>query len=301
MNYLITGGAGFIGGHLAFKLSKKKENKIYVIDLSNKIKKVKKINNVNYISGDISKIAVFKKIKAKINIAYHFAAQTSNQVGEENPRLNYNSNVLGTQNFYLWAIKNKPQKCYFASSMAIYGQNCQNKKENVLCEPHSNYGISKLTGELIFKMLNKHKINFVIFRLFNVYGPGQDLNNLKQGMLSIYIAQALKNNFINVTGSVNRIRDFIYIDDVISLLVSKKIKNNNIYNIGLGKKVSVEKAINLIKQYFKKDFKIFLKKSSPGDIFQSYANIDKLKYLKYRFKVDLKIGIKKTIDSFKNN
>jgi UDP-glucose 4-epimerase len=299
MNYLITGGAGFIGNHLAFKLSKKKINKVYVIDLSSKIKKIKKISNVSYISGDISNKAVFKKIKAKINIAYHLAAQTSNQVGEENPSLNYNTNVLGTQNFYLWAINNKPQKCYFASSMSIYGQDCQNKKEKSLCEPHSNYGISKLTGELIFKMLNKYKINYVIFRLFNVYGPGQDLNNLKQGMLSIYIAQALKNDFINVTGSLNRIRDFIYIDDVISLFISKKIKNNNIYNIGLGKKVSVSKAINLINQYFNKDLKIFLKKNSPGDIFKSYANIDKLKYLNYKFKVDLKVGIKKTIDSFK--
>ena len=245
-------------------------------------------------------MSVFKKIKTKINIAYHFAAQTSNQVGEENPDLNYNANVLGTQNFYLWAINNKPQKCYFASSMAIYGQNCQNKKESSLCEPHSNYGISKLMGELIFKMLNKHKIDYIIFRLFNVYGPGQDLNNLKQGMLSIYIAQALKNDFINVTGSLDRVRDFIYIDDVISLFISKKIKNNNIYNVGLGKKVSVKKAISLIKKCFNKYFRIIIKKNSPGDILKSYANIDKLKYLNYKFKVDLEVGIKKTIDSFKN-
>tara|TARA_B100000767_G_scaffold111011_1_gene106184 strand:+ start:412 stop:1323 length:912 start_codon:yes stop_codon:yes gene_type:complete len=300
MNYLITGGAGFIGSHLASSLSANKNNKIWIIDLSKQIKKIKKIKGIVYISGDISKLEVFKKVKTKIDIAYHLAAQTSNQVGEEQPILNLKSNILGTQNFYSWALENKPSKCFFTSSMAVYGQDCQNKKENSVCEPHSNYGISKLTGEMIFKMLGKHNIKYTIFRLFNVYGPGQDLSNLKQGMLSIYISQALKSNVINITGSLDRIRDFVYIEDVISLLISKKIKDNTIYNIGLGKIIKVDKAIKLIKKYFKKNFIIKIKKNSAGDIFKSYANIDKLKSINFKFKFDLQKGIKKTLNNYFN-
>ncbi len=293
MNYLITGGAGFIGHALVEKLSRKKNNKILVIDFQKKIKNIIKVKNVRYIAGNIENIKTFKKIKLKIDIAYHFAAQTSAQIGEEKPVKNFQSNVVGTNNFISWAILNKPKICYFSSSMAVYGNKCKNQKENYNCEPVSNYGLSKFIGEILFKKLKKKKINYCILRLFNVYGPGQDLKNLKQGMISIYIAQAIKGNVIKVSGSLSRSRDFIYLDDLISLLTSKKLEKNQTYNVGLGKSVSVRKIINLIKLNLKKKIKVIKIQNSPGDIFHSYANISKLKKIKFYPKISIEEGIKK--------
>jgi UDP-glucose 4-epimerase len=299
MNFLITGGAGFIGNSLVGRLSKNRKNKIFVIDLKKKINKLKKVKNVKYIEGDISNLKTFDKIKSRIDVVYHLAAQTSVQIGEERPELNFKSNIIGTYNFYLWAKNNRPKVCYFASSMGVYGNDCENKKENDICEPYSNYGISKLIGETFLKKLIEEKINYIILRLFNIYGPGQDLKNLKQGMISIYLAQALMGNTINVTGSLRRTRDFVYIDDLINIITSKKLIRNQIYNIGWGEPIKVKKVIELIQDNINKKLKIKVKKQSAGDIFNSFGNIQKLKKIKLQPKVILSEGIKKMIKKLK--
>ena len=299
MNFLITGGAGFIGNNLVERLSKNRNNKIFVIDLKKKISKLKKVKNVKYIEGDVSNFKTFRGIKPRIDVAYHLAAQTSVQIGEERPELNFKSNIIGTYNFYLWAKNNKPKVCYFASSMGVYGNDCENKKENDICEPYSNYGISKLIGETFLKKLSEDKVNYIVLRLFNIYGPGQDLKNLKQGMISIYLAQSLIGNTINVTGSLQRTRDFVYIDDLINIMTSKKLIRNQVYNIGFGKPIKVKKVIYFIQDNTNKKLKINVRKHSAGDIFNSYGNIQKIKKIKLQPKIILSEGIKKMIKKLK--
>ena len=103
----------------------------------------------------------------------------------------------------------------FASSQSVYG-NVDDiaVSEKYKVNPLSCYGNSKLSSENYLKIF-KDKLPYVIFRINNVYGYGQDLDNLKQGMVSIYLAQALKNNKIIVKGSLDRFRDFVHIDDVV--------------------------------------------------------------------------------------
>ena len=110
--------------------------------------------------------------------------------------------------------------------MSVYGENAENVKETDDCKPVSFYGISKLAGEKILLKLKAYKIKIFIFRLFNVYGPGQNYKNLLQGMLSIYLAQAYKTKKVKVTGSLKRFRDFVFIDDVVNILT----KNLKYYN-----------------------------------------------------------------------
>ena len=297
MNYLITGGGGFIGNTLAEYLSKNKKNHIIIIDLKSKIKNIK---NIKYLKGDIHDYKTFEKIKKKIDIAYHFAAQTSAQIGEEDPKVNFKTNVVGTYNFVTWALKNKPKKCYFSSSMAVYGLFCKNVTEGDFCEPVSNYGVSKLMGEMFIKQLKKKNISFTILRLFNIYGPGQDLENLKQGMISIYLAQVLKNNKIDITGSLDRTRDFLYIDDLIKILITKKLRKNETYNVGFGKPIKVRRVIELIEKNLKKKIATNVREKSEGDIFNSHANIDKLRKLNLVPKINIKKGIKKFLKEIKS-
>ena len=134
--------------------------------------------------------------------------------------------------------------------------------------------------------------------MFNVYGPGQDLSNLRQGMVSIYLAQALKNKKITVKGSLNRIRDFIYIDDVVKIWV--KSLNDNIYNqtinLSTGEPTSVKKLLSEIRLLIP-GTKIIKASSTRGDQFRAVGNSKKLnKIFKYKF-TPLRTGLSEFLKS----
>lgn len=296
MNILITGGAGFIGTKLASKL---KKNKIYILDFPSKIKKKRKyLKNCNLVPGDIRNKNVFSKIKNRIDIVYHLAALCSTEMSEKYPRQCYATNVNGTKNLLKWCIKKKIKKIIFTSSMAVYGRNSPKIEEKAKCKPVSVYGKTKLISEKIL-LNHSDKINIIILRLFNVYGPDQDLNNEVQGMFSIYLKHAIAYKKIFVKGSLSRVRDFVYIDDVISAL-KHNYKSSDIYNVGSGKP---NKVIDVIKSIFK-NLKIKFKKNliknikkHKGDTHISYANINKIKKIgwvpRYNFQKGSKITISK--------
>ena len=134
--------------------------------------------------------------------------------------------------------------------------------------------------------------------MFNIYGPGQDLSNLRQGMVSIYLAQAIKNKKIKVKGSLNRIRDFVYIDDVVDIWIKalhKNIKNETI-NISTGIPVSVKELLVSIKTLIPK-VKIIQASSTRGDQYRSVGDSKKLKKIFNHKFIPLKKGLNKFIKS----
>ncbi len=294
-NYLITGGCGFIGQHLAKKLLNSK-CKIDIIDLPKK-KNFIKSKYIRLIKADVSRKETFKKLNKKYDIAFHLAAQTSSRLSEIFTKNDIDSNILGSFNFCEWAKKERPKRVVFTSSMSVYGKIANNVKEEKICNPKSVYGMSKLYSEKLFERLKNYNIKVTIFRLFNIYGPGQDLQNLYQGMFSIYLAQALKKNQIDITGSLNRYRDFVYISDTVNaLLINPRNKKNWLMNLGTGVKCSVKNVINIIKKELKKNkIKIHIKKSYFEDTWGSYANISKLRSEGWKPKYSIKEGAKLTI------
>ena len=234
---------------------------------------------------------------------YYIASKTSSSVSELKPRECFETNLIGTINFYEWCKKYVPKKIIFTSSMSIYGENSINASEKSATDPISFYGISKLAGEKILLKLDKKKTKLVILRLYNVYGPGQDFNNFKQGMLSIYLSQIYKFKKVNITGSVKRFRDFIYIDDVIEILgkfITSKVKSHIIYNIGTGKKTYVKDLLRVIFNYFNYKYKVIQKGSHSGDTWGSTANISKIKIkMGWKPKFDIKSGLDLTIKDLK--
>lgn len=298
-NILITGGAGFIGINLINKL--KLKNNIYVIDLPRKINKnLRYLKNCKLIKKDITDKKTFEKLpKIKFDSVYHLAAKTSIRMGEENPDDCFKTNINGTKNLYEWCKINKPKILIFSSSMAVYGPNSKNIREDDNCNPISFYGMSKLIGEKILLKLISYNIRVRIFRLFNVYGPGQNFDNMVQGMLSIYLAQILKTKKVFVTGSLSRARDFIFIDDVINAFISSKKKlDNEIFNIGSGKPTTVKSIINLLFNVTKIKKKVSIQKGHSGDTNISYANILKIKKSGWRCQTPINSGIEKTIKNF---
>lgn len=300
--YLITGGAGFIGSAMAVKLINEK-HEVHVIDIESRINRVRdKLKGAHLYCGDISKESTFSALPVDtFDIAFHMAAQTSARVSEEDPGLDIDSNVKGTYYFCKWARENKTKKAVLTSSMAVYGAHGDNIDESTPIKPTSVYGITKAASESFFRILSEDGIKTFIYRLFNVYGPGQDYSNMKQGMLSIFLTQALTSDAIRVTGSLSRYRDFVYIDDVLNALLINVDNDSvceNIFNVGTGVPVTVKQLCNVIVGKTVKtgeNIPVIEIESHRGDVFGNYSNSDKLLSLGWKPVVNLDEGIKLTL------
>ena len=293
---LVTGVAGFIGSKVCKELQRNKFSIIGIDDLSSgKKKNIPK--NITFFKFDLSNYQNYEKLP-KCKYILHLAGQSSGDISFDNPVADLKKNTQSTLNLIKFGIKSKTKKIIYASSMSVYGDLKKNKyDENLELKPKSCYGISKLASENYLKIFSK-KINYINFRMFNVYGPGQDLNNLRQGMVSIYLAQALKNKKIIVKGSLNRIRDFIYIDDVVKIWV--KSLNDNIYNqtinLSSGEPTSVKKLLSEIRLLIP-GTKIIKATSTRGDQYRAVGNSKKLnKTFKHKF-TPLRTGLSEFLKS----
>jgi len=289
---LVTGVAGFIGSSIAKKLKNRFEI-IGIDDLSiGNIKNIPK--EVKFYKIDISKKGCLDKFQ-KVEYVMHLAGQSSGDKSFNDPIADLKKNTHSTLNLLKYGIKNKVKKIIYASSMSVYGKQSKIRvSESNKLNPTSYYGVSKISSEEYIK-LSKSKLNYIIFRMFNVYGPGQKLEDLNQGMVSIYLSQFLSKKYILVKGSLNRVRDFIYIDDVVDIWtksLNKKYQNQT-FNLGTGVGTSVKKLINLIS----KNAKIKLTKSTRGDQSKIISNTKKLRmYFKKKNFIRLAQGLKNFIE-----
>ena len=294
---LITGVAGFIGSKIASRLID--ENfKVYGVDDLSSGKKDSIPNKVDLINLDITEKKKFNKLPNQIDFILHLSGQSSGEISFENPIEDLSKNTISTLNLINYAIKNRVKKIIYASSMSVYGNYKYKVKENLSLNPLSCYGVGKLASENYLKIFKK-KIPYINLRMFNVFGPGQDLTNLKQGMVSIYLAQALKKNKIDVKGSILRVRDFIYIDDVVEVWFQSLIRKNIInqdFNVGTGNPVKISNLLNLIKKKFR-GCKINILENTPGD--QNFICSNNLK-LKKSFKIKKFIQISEGLDLYIN-
>jgi UDP-glucose 4-epimerase len=302
---LISGVAGFIGSNVAKSLCKNSKYSILGIDnlSSGKIKNIPKNKNLIFLKLDISKDNCLDNLNFSPDYILHFAGQSSGEKSYYDPILDLKNNTISTLNLIKYGIKKKTKKIIYASSMSIYGNPKKIKcSEKNLHDPISCYGISKSASENYLKIYS-NKLPYTILRFFNIYGIGQDLNNYQQGMLSIYIAQAVFKKKIIVKGSENRIRDFVNIDYV-KMHIEKIIKlrkfDNQILNFGTGKKISVKKVLNIISKETNVKKIIIKKKGTPFDQYQVVADIKKLKKFKIAIKDNLKENIIKFIKFAKN-
>jgi UDP-glucose 4-epimerase len=303
--YLITGVAGFIGSAIAKKVL---ENGDEVVGIDNFITGYRRkiLEKIDFIEGDISKKDDINKLKDfKIDGIFHLAAQSSGEISYEKPEYDVETNALGTLNLLNFAVENNIKRFIYASSMSVYGD-VEDKaiSENECKNPKSYYGITKLAGENYVSAFS-NRLDTTSFRLFNVYGEGQNMRNLKQGMVSIYLAYFLKNEPVFVKGSGDRFRDLIHIDDVVDIwLKSVNLKNSfgQVYNLGTGQKTKVSELLeNLAKSWGNENYPIeYADYGTSGDTFGIYANISKLEKDFSKPKIDLETGIAKFTRWLKN-
>ena len=295
-NILITGVGGFIGAAVAREFYNKGFTVIGIDDLSSgRIQNVPA--GIDFIKTDLSQKKNFKYFPKKCLKILHLAGQSSGEISFDNPEEDLNKNTISTLNLINYGMDKKVERIVYASSMSVYGNYKKKASEKFQCNPLSCYGISKLAAEKYLKIFQK-KLPFISIRMFNVYGPGQDLTNLRQGMISIYLSQLIKKNKVLVKGSKKRVRDFIFIDDVVKawyqLTFSKKALNMCL-NLGTGKATSVERILKILKKNSSgSTFEI--RGSTPGDQNFICSNNQKLrKILNFKKFTSVEEGIEKFI------
>ena len=288
MNILVTGGSGFIGKHLCDRL----RNEGHLV-----------INLDIAIGYDLTKYETFDAVarpNVEIDVIYHLAAQPYGRGGEEDPFLDLELNTKISLNVNLFASRNSVKKVIYTSTMAVYGDN-DRCIESDSPKPISNYAVSKLFGEYSLKKFHhNNNTKYTIFRLWNTYGPGQDLNNKAKGLVQAMCNQVCSTTSIEVTGALERYRDLVYIDDVVDALVLGLDTNtdNNTFNISTGNKTTVQQLIDTAIAVIDngKDYTITNVGNHEGDQFGCVGDSTKLQSIGWNIKTNLKVGLKSFIN-----
>jgi UDP-glucose 4-epimerase len=276
VNLLVTGAAGFIGSSLSSFLLENNNHLVSIDNLTTGYEENIPFG-VEFIKGDCHDPNVIAQLRnKKFDAIIHIAGQSSGEISFEDPTYDLQTNTQSTLMLLDYAKKTGCSKFIYASSMSVYGNSEEQPvDENMYLHPTSFYAVGKLASEHYLRLYSKFGIKTTALRLFNVYGPGQNLKNLRQGMVSIYLAQAMQNKKVVVKGSRDRFRDLVYIDDVVDAFhktLSMETNGYNCYNIGSGEKYSVKNIINKINNLFNYSLDVEYVEPTPGDMFGIYSD-----------------------------
>lgn len=307
MNYLVTGAAGFIGSVIAKKLIKQGHSLTIIDNLSTGyVLNIPK--EAQFIQGDVAKEVTIQKLNnVKFDAILHIAGQSSGEISFEDPVYDLNCNTTSTLRLLDYAKQTGCNRFIYASTMSVYGE--QKGKEQFsemdTTNPKSFYAVGKLASEQYMKIYKQqYGIDYTSLRYFNVYGAGQNLENLKQGIVSIYLKQFMDDKFdkVEVKGSLDRFRDVSYVDDIVDVTI-ESIQNqdfyNDIFNIGSGVKTTVGQMIELMKKLLNSKKEVIISDGTPGDQFGIYADNSKLKNVYKKDFIDFENGLKMMIDWIK--
>jgi len=301
MKIFISGIAGFIGSTLAENLTGK-GHEVFGIDNLFTGHESNLPESIKWKKLDIREEKAFNSLDKDYDIIVHMAAQTSGEKSFEIPVYDMNTNLKGSYFVYKFTKQCKAKLMINMSSMSVYGD-IPNKMvidENHPPNPISLYGNTKLCAERMLNSLSAiDHLPVISLRLFNAYGPKQDLEEMKQGMVSIYLSYFLNKDKVVVKGHPDRVRDFIYIDDIISAIIaiieSGKYRTG-VYNLSSGNLTEVRELLEMIRSLSGLDKQVLYKGSTKGDITGFGGSSEKLKKeFRWDEKTDLRQGLGKMI------
>ncbi len=292
MKVLVTGGAGFIGSHLADKLVENGKEVVVLDDLS--AGKKKNVNKkVDFFKGDICDSKDVNSAVAGVDTVYHLAGLVSVPLSEKYPIKSLAINTGATYILLRASQKNNVKNFVYFSTAAVYGDSKGLViNENSEKKPINLYGYEKLWSENCCSRFSK--LNISIVRPFNVYGPRQDPANPYSGVISKFISNAVHGRDLVVFGDGKQTRDFIYVDDVVdaAILVSGR---PGVYNVGTGKSVTIKGLADIVLELTKSKSKITYAEKRQGDILYSEADISKVRGLGFEPKYSLRQGLLKML------
>jgi nucleoside-diphosphate-sugar epimerase len=304
--WLITGGSGFIGSHIAEQLVAKKEKVRVLDDLSTgNIEYLKGISKqVEFVRGDIRDEKVLVRAMKGVDFVLHQAALRSVPRSVDVPLECNSINVDGTLKCLIAAHRAKVKRFVLASSSSIYGDAERfPQRENYLPSPISPYAVSKVTGEYYCRVFTEtYGMSTVCLRYFNVYGPRQDPKSKYAAVVPRFIIQALKGEPLEIHWDGKQSRDFTYVMDVaqanILAATAPKIKQQ-VYNVGCGGSTSLLEITEILEDLLGRKLKKNFHPRRSGDVRKTMGDITAIKRdLKFRPQFKFEAGLKETFAYF---
>ncbi|APX98390.1 NAD-dependent epimerase/dehydratase family protein [Natronorubrum daqingense] len=293
---LITGGAGFIGSHLADALVA--DNDVRVLDNLTSGERANVPDDATLIEGDLRDDATLERATDGVDLIFHKAALVSVQGSVEAPQTSHEINVDATLEV-LEAAREEDARVVLASSAAIYGHPERVPiREGDAKTPSSPYGLDKLSIDHYARQYHDlYGLETVALRYFNAYGPGQTAGDYS-GVISIFCEQALRDEPITVHGDGEQTRDFVFVDDIVqaNLEAATTDRVGTAYNVGTGTSVTVRDLAETIADVTDSGSEIAHTEGRTGDIRHSEADITTARTaLGYEPTVSLRDGLERTV------
>jgi UDP-N-acetylglucosamine/UDP-N-acetyl-alpha-D-glucosaminouronate 4-epimerase len=307
---VVTGGAGFIGSHITAALTKSGARVRVLDDLSTGHREnLEEIGgDVDFIQGSVADEDLVQKALQGAEVVFHEAAIPSVPRSVEAPRQTHIASVDGTFSLLLAARDQKVRRVVYAASSSAYGdQPTLSKSETMLPDPLSPYAVAKLVGEYYCRVFTRvYGLETVALRYFNVFGPRQDPTSQYSGVVSRFISALLTDDQPVIYGDGEQSRDFTYIDNVVAANLSAgdaKGASGKVINVANGQRITLNQLLAELKELTgRQNVNAQYAEARVGDVKHSLAdNAMARELLGYEVKVDLREGLKRTIDWWKSS
>ena len=300
-NWLITGGAGFIGSHIAHLLVENEQKVVILDNLStgnaNNIKDISA--KITFIKGDITNKADLANLPKDINYILHLAAQISVPQSLEEPKQTFLTNTQGTLNILEFAKEIKAKKIILSSSAAIYGnKTIPPCKENAKPACQSPYALSKLQGEEMLKMYNSlYNLPTATLRYFNVFGSCQNPNSAYAAVIAKFVDCFVKKQPLTIFGDGKQTRDFVFVKDIAkaNIFAALNLGNGQVYNVATGTHYTLLELVAILSKLFNYKPRVNFAPARDGDIKESFADISKITEVGFKTEYTLETGLKEML------
>jgi nucleoside-diphosphate-sugar epimerase len=303
-NYLVTGGAGFIGSHISEALVKRGHRVRVVDNLATGFKHNLR-DGVEFTQGDLADRAVARAAVQDMDYVIHQAAIPSVPRSVDKPEESHRANVDATLQVLLASRDAGIKRVVFAGSSSVYGNTeVLPKTETMPTNPLSPYALQKLMGEMYLQMFTRlYGLETVTTRYFNVFGPRQDPGSPYSGVISLFIKALTEGTRPIIYGDGEQTRDFTYVANVVDG-VTRAAETpgvaGQVINVATNGRISLNELLATLKRIFGSNVEPIYKEARPGDVRHSQADIAKAAtLLGYRPLVGLEEGLRQTVEWYR--
>jgi nucleoside-diphosphate-sugar epimerase len=304
--YLVTGGAGFIGSHLAEELTRRGAS-VRVVDslTTGKRRNLDHVKGVDFIEGDLADLAVAKRAVDGCTFVLHQAAIPSVPRSVEDPITSNRANIDATLNVLVAARDAGVKRVVYAGSSSAYGNTeTLPKHEGMPTGPLSPYALQKLVGEQYMQLFTRlYGLETVTIRYFNVFGPRQDPSSPYSGVISVFISSLADGRRPTIHGDGEQTRDFTYVanvaDGVLRACEAPKA-SGEVINVATGGRISLNQLFQTVRTLTGSSLEPIYGPERAGDVRDSQADITKAReLLGYTPTVMLEEGLKRTLEWYR--
>jgi UDP-glucose 4-epimerase len=308
MNVLVTGGAGFIGSHLAEALVRA-GHRVRILDnlYSGRLANLKSVRrDVEFVRGDCSDPAAARRATRGIEVVLHEAAIPSVTRSVQDPVASHRGNATATLVLLTAARDAGVRRVVYAGSSSVYGDSRKlPKREDMPTRPLSPYAVGKLTGEHYLRIFSSlYGLETLTLRYFNVFGPRQSASSPYSGVIGLFTSALLAGRRPVIYGDGNQSRDFTYVANVVDAnlrALRTPAADGASINVATGRRVTLNRLLTVLGRLTGRRLEARYRKPRPGDVKHSLADITLArKLLGYRPIVDFETGLRHTVDWYRS-